>query len=74
MKILYLDVGLDSTSEYFRKQRNKLEICDSKCLYKPLKKGLIFKIIQFVGIYIFPPILFFIYDKWKYESKRYFFK
>ena len=72
MKKLMLDAGYDSMSDYFRKYRSKIEICDSYCLYKKTKnRGIIYKVIQFIGIYLFPPILFMIYGSWKYHLDKY---
>lgn len=71
MKVLYLDTGFDSSSEYFRKQREKVEGCTNVCLYKKQNKGLIEKLIMAVGIYIFPPLLYLIYGDWKKKLNEY---
>ena len=72
MKVLMLDAGYDSMSDYFRIERNKVKNCHSCCLYKKTKnRGLFTKIIQFIGIYFFPPILFLIYGNWKYKINSY---
>ena len=72
MEILMLDAGYDSMSDYFRTERNKVKNCHSCCLYKKTRnRGIITKFIQFVGIYLFSPILFLIYGDWKYKINSY---
>lgn len=71
MKVLYLDTGFDSSSEYFRKQREKAKGCTNKCLYKTSRKSMIQKILLAVGIYIFHPVLYFVYGDWKWHLDEY---
>lgn len=72
MKVLMLDAGYDLMSDYFREYRNKVKYCHSECLYKKTKnRGLFYKLIQFVGIYLFSPILFLVYGNWKKEIEKY---
>lgn len=70
MKVLFLDTGYDSTTEYFRKEREKNEKCIGRCLYKN-KNSRILKIVQWIGINIFQQILYFIYGDWKKEINKY---
>lgn len=72
MKVLFLDCGFDSMNDIFRQEREKIKGVTSRCLYyKTTKRGVIFKIIQFFGIYIFNPILYLIYGNWKKELNQY---
>ena len=72
MKTLILDAGYDSMSDYFRINRSKVKNCTSLCLYKKTKKrGIIYKIIQGIGVYFFSPILFLIYGSWKYNIDKF---
>lgn len=71
MKVLYLDTGFDSSSEYFRVQREKVEGCTNQCLYKNQNKSIVLKIIMALGIYVFPPLLYFVYGDWKRQLDQY---
>lgn len=71
MRVLYLDTGFDSSSEYFRVQREKAEGCTNQCLYKNQNKGIVSKLIMALGIYVFSPILYFVYGDWKNNLKQY---
>lgn len=70
MKILFLDSGFDEMNEILRKERKKYK-CDSVCLYKYEKRNMIFKLVQFIGIYFFSPILYLIYGEWKKRINDY---
>ena len=71
MKVLYLDTGFDSSSEYFRVQREKLEGCTNQCLYKNQNKSILSKIVIALGIYVFSPLLYFVYGDWKKRLDQY---
>lgn len=71
MKVLYLDTGFDSSSEYFRFQREKVEGCTNRCLYKNQNKSILSKIIMAVGVYVFSPLLYFVYGDWKKQLDEY---
>lgn len=72
MHVLFLDSGFDSMNEIFRKEREKVKNVSSKCLYnKVTKRGIFYKLVQFIGIYLFPPILYCIYGDWKYKVKEF---
>lgn len=71
MRVLYLDTGFDSSSEYFRVQREKVKKCTNKCLYKTSHKSLGQKILLVLGIYLFPPVLYWVYGDWKKELENY---
>lgn len=71
MKILFLDTGFDYTSEYFRQQRGKVSGCTNVCLYNIQKRSVVQKVIQAIGIYLFPPVLYLIYGEWKKNIDKY---
>lgn len=71
MRVLYLDTGFDSSSEYFRDQREKVEGCISQCLYKKPNKNIVSKIIIALGIYIYSPLLYLVYGTWKKQLNKY---
>ncbi len=71
MKVLYLDTGFDSSSEYFRVQREKVEGCTNQCLYKNQNKSILSKIVMALGIYAFSPLLYFVYGDWKNQLDQY---
>ena len=71
MKVLYLDTGFDSSSEYFRVQREKVKGCTNQCLYKNQNKSIASKIVMALGIYIFSPLLYFVYGDWKKQLDQY---
>ena len=72
MKVLFLDSGNDQMNEIFRRERSKIKNCNSQCIYKNgIKRGYLFKIIQFFGYYFFSPILYIIYGEWKKEIDQY---
>ena len=70
-KVLFLDTGFDSSSEYFRKQREMVSGCTNKCLYKKPNKSLFSKIVMAFGVYIFSPVLYFLYGDWKKHLNEY---
>lgn len=71
MQVLYLDTGFDSTSEFFRIQRESVAGCTNQCLYKNSRKGVGIKALLAIGIYLFPPILYSLYGSWKKELEQY---
>ena len=71
MKVLYLDTGFDSSSEYFRVQREKNKNCINQCLYKNQSKGVVSKIIIALGIYFYSPLLYLVYGDWKKQLDQY---
>lgn len=71
MKVLYLDTGFDSSSEYFRVQREKVEGCTNQCLYRNQNKSILSKMVIALGIYIFSPLLYFVYGDWKKQLDQY---
>lgn len=71
MRVLYLDTNTDKHNDFFRKERMKVNYCDSFCIYKTKRRNLVFKLIQLIGIYLFSPILYFIYGDWKYKINEY---
>jgi len=72
MKVLMLYSGNDSFNEMFRKERNENKKCYSQPLYSSkIKHNFLFKFIQFLGVYIFNPLLFFIYGEWKNNINNY---
>ena len=71
MKILYLDTNTDESNDYIRKMRMNVEGVDSFCIYRTKKRNLLFKMIQFFGIYLFSPLLFLIYGDWKNNIEKY---
>lgn len=70
MKVLFLDIDISDFADFFREQRNLCEICDSENMYNKLP-SFIRKILQFIGIKLFPPILYLIYGKWKKKIEQY---
>ena len=71
IKILYLDSDGNDLGDYFRERRENTGLCHNESLYKDVRKNLFFKMIQFIGIYLFPPVLYFLYGDWKNHLDEY---
>lgn len=65
-KVLFLDCDKE---ELYRKERKKIDNLSSKLLYN--KINFLNKIIRFLGIYFFSPLLYLAYGDWKKELYKY---
>ena len=71
IRILYLDSDGNELGDYFREKREETGLCHNESLYKSVRKNLLFKMIQFMGIFFFPPILYILYGDWKKHLDEY---
>lgn len=68
MKILFID-SWDNVGNFFRTQRNKLDIIHNVGLYS--SKSIINKFFRLLGRKVFKPFMYFSYGKWKKEIDNY---